>query len=122
MNLDKNQIIAIFSISFALLLLATFLIGYFIFKRYGSPFPKLMKGFDKKMWMTIGLGLFFFGSYITMVFLVSWMTNFPNIFLYFYNYPSEAIYIGLATFAFVTLTIYLIRLVIKKLYHSRHSK
>lgn len=99
--------------------------GFYIFKRYGSPFPRLFYEFDKKIWMTLGLGILFFGFYFFFVMILSntlSSESFQKIFSLFYQYKVESIYIGLFTFSFITLTIYLARIFIKYLYKYNKTK
>lgn len=116
-----------FQIIFAVLLLIFVLlvcgIGFYIIKRKGNPLPKLFHEFDKKIWMTLGLGIIFFGFYFVLVMGLSWMLSSDRsqkIFSFFRHYTIESIYIGLFIFAFITLSIYLARMLIKYLY-SKHN-
>jgi len=122
MDYDKTYIIYLLDLCFFLFLIMTVGAGYFIFKKFGNPIPNLIKEFDKKMWITIGLGIVFFGAYIALVYLASWKFKASTIFEYLYQHTSEAIYIGLAIFVFVTLAIYLMRLIIMALYRYRSPK
>lgn len=127
---DIDYMQSIHSSLFQLILLSLFLIftsivfaiGFYLIKRNGSPLPRLFHEFDKKMWMTLGLGLIFFGFYFLLVTALSWILNpekTKKIFLFFYHYKVESIYIGLFVFASIALAIYLTRLFIKFLYTSR---
>jgi hypothetical protein len=84
----------------------------------------MVKDFRQKMWMTIGLGLFFFGFY----FLLLWSFKFidksfwQNLFMQAYHSPILFIYAGLFIFAFISLSIYLVRMFIKYLFMTRHIK
>lgn len=98
--------------------------GLYIIKRCGNPIPKLIREFDKKMWMTLGLGTVFFGFYFSFIFFLSRLINSENsqnIFSFFYHYKVEAIYIGLLLFTFATSSIYMVRLLIKYLYGKRNG-
>lgn len=96
-------------------------VGFYILKRFGNPFPQLFFEFDKKMWMTLGLGLVFFGFYVVLVTFWAWLfsNNSYKILTLLYQYKTEAIYVALFLFASISFSIYLVRLLIKRLYNSR---
>lgn len=122
MQIHSFQII--FLVLLLILVLLLFSIGFMIIKRFGSPFPKLFYEFDKKIWMTLGLGLIFFGLYFFSVTALSWMLNTQTsqiIFSFFRSYTIESIYLGLLIFALITLSIYFARLFIKYLYKNRRK-
>ena len=77
------------------------------------------RGFKEKIWMTLGLGMVFFGFYFAIVLISSKMIT-PEVGLDFfqliYAHPKDFIYIGLSIFATLTVAIYLIRMLIKYLY------
>lgn len=105
-------------------LLMVLTIGFYLVKRRGSPFPKLFFEFDKKMWMTLGLGTTFFGGYLTLVLVLSQLMStesYRKIFYFFYHHKVESIYIGLFIFAFITISIYFVRMLIKYLYGNRRK-
>ena len=82
----------------------------------------LLKDFGQKMWMTIGLGIFFFGLYLLIVSLSSRMLNSEvrlNFFFYVYKHPTDFIYLGLLAFATLSTVIYICRLAIKYFYNNR---
>lgn len=109
----------------SLFLCMIFGIGLLIFRRYGDPFPKLFYEFDKKMWMTVGLGSIFFGFYLLSITLFSWVVNtqqMQTIFAFIYTHTVESVYLALFIFGFTTTSIYLARLLIKYLYSSRRKK
>lgn len=111
------------SLLFVFIFLTT-LFCYWILKSYGNPLPRLFHEFDKKIWMTFGLGLIFFGFYFFAVTTLAWIIDgesLQKVFAFIYIYKVASIYIGLSTFAFITLTIYLVRLFIKYLYKN-HRK
>jgi hypothetical protein len=91
-------------------------------KKY-SPRP-LFKNFREKMWMTIGLGILFFSFYLLIVLFSSSLIS-PqiglNLFFLFYSHPTEFIYLGLFIFACMSLSIYLVRMLIKYLYTTRNK-
>lgn len=118
MALDPEKIQIILISLLLLFLMGTTLIGLWIFKKFGNPLPRLFFEFDKKIWMTLGLGLFFFGLYFFIISSFSTNIKMKPIFNWFYKYPLEAIYVGLGIFALTTACIYAIRLIIKHLYHN----
>lgn len=110
-------------ISFSLLILCTALVGIYIFKRFGSPLPRLFFEFDKKMWMTLGLGFSFLALYLFFVCSLSCLSNqyATRIFTFIQTNPTLSIYIGLFIFATLSLSIYLMRILIKYLYRIRNK-
>lgn len=108
---------------FILFFLGTVIIGVYIFKRFGSPLPRLFFEFDKKMWMTIGLGITFLGLYFFLIKMLSWLfkENSYRAFSILYQYKIEAIYMGLFIFAFLSSSIYLVRIFIKYLYKKSNE-
>lgn len=83
----------------------------------------VFKNFREKIWMTFGLGIVFFGLYLLTIFglwsLQSASSN-QSLFILLYKHPVELIYLGLLCFAFITMGIYLARMVIKYLYNKRY--
>ncbi len=82
----------------------------------------LFRDFKEKMWMTVGLGCLFFGLYLILVLSGSALINSEiglSLFILSYNNPIEFIYLGLFTFAALSLCIYLVRMMIKYLYITR---
>jgi hypothetical protein len=85
-------------------------------------FKSLLKGFKAKMWMTIGLGSFFFSFYLIMVLIGSYyfkQTVGQLLFYSAYQSPIYFIYFGLLIFACFSLIIYLVRMLIKYLFLTR---
>ncbi len=85
---------------------------------------KVFLNFGQKMWMTFGLGLFFFGLYFALVFVMAHSFDLDtrlNIFFLAYQSPTLFIYAGLTIFACGSLSIYGVRLIIKHLYNSRYK-
>lgn len=115
-----------FKLICSLLLLAFFLLGLlamYAFKRLsrGWSLKTLFKDFNRKMWMTIFLGAAFFGFYLLIVglsvyFVRPWGAEL--LFLVYHN-PIKFIYLGLWLFAFFSLSIYLVRMIIKYFYLTR---
>lgn len=111
---------------YLILILAFFLfclLALYAFKRLsrGWSLKALFKDFNRKIWMTIFLGIAFFGLYLVMVglsvyFVRPWGTDL--LFLVYHN-PVKFIYLGLWLFAFLSLSIYLVRMVIKYFYLTR---
>lgn len=78
----------------------------------------LLKDFNRKMWITLGLGLFFFSLYTLVVMIGAplireWGTDF---FFLVYKNPVWFIYGGMGLFALLSVTIYLGRMAIKYFY------
>lgn len=109
------------------LLIATGLIycawkPFFTIYRRPWSIKKLLIGFKAKMWMTFGLGLVFFSFYFLLVLLCSKYINQEMgaaLFFSAYRSPRLFIYGGLLLFACVSLTIYLVRMIIKYLFITR---
>lgn len=93
--------------------------------RRNIDIDRIFKGFRQKMWMTVGLGLVFFGAYLLLVWILGTIKN-PEIhwplFSLLYRYPMEFVYLGLLFFAVVTMSIYLVRMVIKYLYNKKYPR
>jgi len=114
-------------IFFLFLLVGLFL--YLLVMQYSGRVMKkevslrlLFKGFRQKMWMTVGLGLIFFGIYFSAVYVGSFFIN-PemrlSLFFFVYRHPVACIYLGLFIFACTTTCIYLARIWIIHLYNTR---
>ncbi len=85
----------------------------------------IFKNFRQKMWMTAGLGILFFSLYVVLVYIGSFVTHaigHINLFNLLHKHPVAFIYLGLLTFAIISISIYLVRLVIKYLYNSRRRE
>jgi hypothetical protein len=85
----------------------------------------ILRDFKKKMWMTVGLGALFFGSYLLLVFIASLLINSKtrlDIFFFLHEHAIASIYLGLLIFATISVSIYLVRLWIKYLYNKRHRQ
>ena len=105
----------------SLLLILSFM-SYLFFKHISShSFKFVFKDLKRKLCMTFGLGIVFFGFYASMVWLSSrWIEPWKSdVFLLMYRYPKEFIYLGLGLFALCSLFIYLLRMVIKYVYLTR---
>ncbi|MBA2368105.1 MAG: hypothetical protein H0V82_03670 [Candidatus Protochlamydia sp.] len=94
---------------------------YFIrmLKTKKSYLRPLIKDFREKMWMTIGLGLVFFGFYLFVVLGAAFVIDMQkglNFFYLLYAHPTEFIYLGMFIFAALSLAIYFVRMLIKYLY------
>jgi hypothetical protein len=112
--------IAILIIGF-LLLYNVIQFAQIIMKRRYS-IHSLFFNFKQKMWMTIGLGLLFFGLYISILFLGSVKLD-PElkleIFFNAYNNPLNYVYLGLLIFVSLSISIYIVRLGIIYLYNLK---
>ena len=77
----------------------------YLFEIIGSKkysISKLFKQFSQKMWMTLGIGVCFFGFYMATIWLGSWfLTPETKLDLFFsaYTQPLKFIYLGLIVFA-----------------------
>lgn len=94
----------------------------YIIKKKGNPLPKLFYEFDKKIWMTCGLGIIFFGSYLIFVGVLAQLLpsdKSKQVVSFFQQYKVESIYTGLLIFSLTTSIIYLARLFIKCLYAKK---
>jgi hypothetical protein len=82
----------------------------------------LFFNFRQKMWMTVGLGLLFFGFYIFLLYLGSIKLD-PKtkleLFVSVYNNPLNYVYLGLLIFISISISIYIVRLGIIYLYNSK---
>jgi len=121
-----HQFQILFSVLFIAFVTLVLAAGFHIIKRCGNPLPKLFYEFDKKIWMTLGLGIIFFGFYFTLISSLSWMLGNQTlrwILSFIYTHKVISIYLGLLIFALFTLSIYLARMLIKYLYKkkSRHD-
>ena len=93
-----------------------------IISRKSWSFRSLLRGFRAKMWMTLGLGIFFFGLYGIVVWICSRLINSEvgeQLFKLALGAPHYFVYGGLLLFAMFSLGIYLVRMVIKYLYLTR---
>lgn len=113
-------------------LLIIFSLGIFLLKgamtlteRFTSKKIELrsvLNGFKQKIWMTLGLGIVFFGFYFLSIYAWSFFihtTTHPDLFILLYHYPIYFIYLGLLIFASLSTAIYLIRLIIISIYHRK---
>ncbi len=87
----------------------------------GWSFKLLFKDFNRKIWMTLCLGSLFFGLYLLTVGIGiyaarQWGTD---LFFLAYRHPVEFLYGGLWLFACASLSIYLVRMLIKYFYLTR---
>lgn len=112
-------------IYFGIGLLLAMVLVYCTWKQfYQRPWSikKLLIGFKAKMWMTFGLGLVFFSFYFLLVMLCSkYINTETGLALFFSAYRSPVLFIygGLLLFACFSLTIYLVRMVIKYFFITR---
>lgn len=112
------------SCTIALLLISYRHLSYLIKNKRYSPLS-LLKDFNQKMWMTIGLGVPFFGFYFFGVsFIANWLDVPTGLHVFFlvYEQPILFIYFGLFLFALFSLMIYFMRMLIKYLYLTRKDR
>ena len=105
----------------SLLLVCSLFLYAFKKLKKGDLSQTLWKDYNRKMAMTFCLGFFFFGLYLLVVFssayfIESWKND---LFFLAYRNPIPFIYGGLFLFALLSLSIYLIRMVIKYFYLTR---
>lgn len=83
---------------------------------------KLFIGLEPKLWMTAGLGCFFFSLYFGGVWLASRLID-PHarkaLFNLVLQYPIHFVYGGLSLFVLISLSVLAIRGLIKRAYNSR---
>jgi hypothetical protein len=110
-------------IIFILGLILILLLAYYAFKRFsrGWNLKVLFKDFNRKIWMTVCLGGIFFFLYLLTVGLSFYFVHLWGIEIFFiaYHHPIELVYSGLCLFAFLSLSIYFARMLIKYLYLTR---
>lgn len=99
------------------------LLAIYTFKRLGKGWSinSLFKEFNRKIWMTAYLGLVFFGLYLLTIGVSIYIVRplgAEIVFLVHHN-PVKFIYFGLWLFAFISLSIYFVRMVIKYFYLTR---
>lgn len=96
-----------------------------LLKRRKGIVKFLFQDFKQKMWMTLGLGITFFGLYFLLVLLGSrWMDQQTSLQVFFlaYQNPINFIYLGLFIFVATSLLIYLVRTFIKYLFTTYSKK
>lgn len=93
-----------------------------ILRTQRKPLKSVFYGFRQKMWMTVGLGILFFGFYLIAVLIGSQLINEKKMDVFFivYNHPILFIYLGLLIFMGISGSIYAARMVIKYLYNRRN--
>lgn len=101
-----------------IIILFCVLIGYLAWFAVMKLCRDLFKDFNRKIWMTLGLGSVFFSLYFLVVYSgSSFMRQWgPELIFVAQKNPLYFIYGGLALFATLSLTIYFVRTVIKYLY------
>lgn len=123
MQISYIQLLGIISALIIFFWFVWFCWSHFIQVLRRFSFRHLLNGFSQKMWMTVGLGLTFFGFYFVLIFyglrLIDSQTKL-DLFFTVYKNPVPFIYFGLSIFAMTSLGIYATRMVIKHLYNSRH--
>lgn len=88
-------------------------------KKYSTR--SIFIGFRQKIWMTTGLGIVFFGLYFLIVTIGSFLDPETRLNLFFlvYQNPVAFIYLGLLTFICISISILMVRHIIKFLYNAR---
>lgn len=89
------------------------------------PVNVIFKDMKKKMWMTVGLGAVFFGSYLLIVCIAGSLIRSEtrlDLFFLLHKHTISFIYLGLLTFAVISISIYMVRLWIKYLYNKKKNK
>lgn len=98
-------------------------LAIYAFKKLGRGWSvkALFKDFNRKIWMTLCLGLLFFSLYFMTVALGSYFVRQwgADFFFMVYRHPVAFVYGGLWLFAFLSLSIYLVRMFIKYFYLTR---
>jgi|GEM_PF-3026794 len=87
----------------------------------GWHFKWLFKDFKRKIYMTMCLGSIFFSLYTLVVTLSVYVVHESGIdlFLLAHEHPIECVYGGLWLFSFLSLSIYLTRMIVKYFYLTR---
>lgn len=103
-----------------ILVLFLFIYAYGRLSR-GWTLKHLFKEFNRKMWMTLLMGGIFFAIYLAIVYLAIIFIPPSGVDLFFliYRNPVNFIYGGLMVFACFSLSIYIVRMLIKYLYMTR---
>lgn len=99
---------------------ALLLAGYCM--KHPPSIRSLFVDLKPKLWMTTGLGLFFFALYACIVLMFSFFLNTETkqtLFSLALRHPTYFIYGGLSLFVTISLTILIVRNFIKKVYNSR---
>jgi len=94
--------------------------NYSLLKR--KSIRSLLFGFKAKMWMTFGLGIFFFSFYFFSVWALSHLIDHQiglSLFFKVYEAPVSFVYGGLITFVCFSFLIYLARMIIKYLFITK---
>jgi len=104
-------------------LIACCLLIVYAYRRFSSAWSlkHLFKEFNRKIWMTVFLGILFFGLYFLFAILSPILIRplAKDLLLFASQHPVELVYGGLSLFAFLSLSIYLARMVIKYFYLTR---
>lgn len=115
--MESNAMI-VYSLSIGCLVLigGALLVVYRFFISPGS-FKRLSKGFKRKMYMTFGLGIVFFGFYAIAIRIGADLASDEkaHLFRLMRIYPVESVYAGLTLFVLVSVSICLVRTIIKYL-------
>ena len=115
------MIIYLLSITLGFILINFILLSFYQLKKQ-QGLISIWLGFKRKIWMTIGLGVFFLFSYLGVIFSISYFSTAEwnlHIFSIIYHSPTPWIYGGLWVFACLSLCIYLVRMGIKYYFLTR---
>jgi hypothetical protein len=113
--------IAVLIIGFLLLYNIILFSEIYTKKRYSIR--SMFLNFKQKMWMTICLGILFFGLYLSLVYLGSVKLDSRlklELFFNAYNNPWDYVYYGLLTFVSLSISIYIVRRGIIYLYNKKN--
>jgi len=92
-------------------------------KSLKTAFLSLLKDLDQKIWMTVGLGILFTTLYLTLTYFGSTVFESDqaklDFFFLLYKHPLEFVYFGLVFFVIISITICLVRSLIKNIYNNR---
>lgn len=118
----QMMIMTCFVISIGAMLYSIFIQLFEFFTKKPLSAFTLFHNFKQKIWMTLGLGITFFSLYYTIIKISSHSLDQKQKLELFYKVQETPItyaYLGLFIFVTLSLMIYLVRLVIKYLYHLK---
>lgn len=91
-----------------------------IITRKSVSIRSIFLNFKQKMWMTIGLGICFFSLYVGLLYASSIAVNERlELFQKVYQNPLNSVYLGLSFFVAMTISSYLVRMLIIRVYYSK---
>jgi len=104
-------------------LLSCCILFAYALRRFGRGWSlqRLYYEFNRKIWMTLFLGMTFFGLYLGIVLLSAKFAQpfAAKILVLARQHPKEFVYGGLCVFALLSLSIYFTRMIIKYFYLTR---